>query len=913
MDDSILNVVNADGDATSTHSMEDYSRNDGMPRLLIAGVGRTGTTLLYQQIAKCFLTQFKNVRFTYEPYLWSLQSPVSKGQPFGIPQLCHDGIQVHQSTPLFLDNEHELHDRFVDKLFGQARNDSGTSPDAFLSKVIRGCGRLRSYIKRYPELKIVASLRNPLETVNSSLGMFSLLGDEFHKPDGERLMAELKDRGCIAGDEASVVSPSLLSYTLHWWRSFTEEILSVAKEYPNNVHLFIHESYIDNPERAVDSLCEFSPLINKEVFQIGSTKHAGPNIKNNHLLAADVGQVYPHLQFYFDSVLQGSLARAQIFEMRDRLLDTVAKSSYCQPVAGDKLGTSTTILLRHKILSGAKPPSRYSEAKEDAANRISVDACVTELCRQKHLSANVEKTYRPSPGSSENSKTFGCVVTCYNNEDTILDSLVSALRQTRPFDKIVVVDDASTDKSVEILEEFAARFQSVEVLALDYNVGVSAARHFGIRHLDTDFITHLDGDDCFWPSKNLHEAEIVLKDENAVAFSDILIVSKNRQHEISTLPYQGCGASLVNKFFTRQDGVPRDMTFARQLYFDVGGYDLRLSLYEDLDFKLRLAANARTNWRKSNAPIGTIYNRKNPSLSRDDGLRLPRALTAHFFRYVDQVGLQGKKAAAAYRELMRNFATDWRCLVYNKLATGSVSSVAHLRNTILSRANTFLDDESYVAEIRRLCDAPSVSPERAQQPLTKIYNRLSLAPADGFERIKSILSRRSGILNGTSKRSWGKSAFRAISTTWTSEYGLSDNEAPFPGFLAQNLQWQTAKSCGFLIETGSDANGIKGSLYIPHVQHQRLVVTVEQNGKVANKTFELEGGQTDKSGNHILQEVEVSIPIQQGKVRVSCAATTHGNESDGARELYCLFADWQLMVNRNTFQQENAKCQNSLS
>jgi len=159
-------------------------------RIAVSGIGRSGTTLIYQQIAKLLLLADRRVNFRYEPYLWNIRSPEAKGNPFDMSQLHHFGLMVHTGVPLFLEGGHPLHDPFVDHLFDAPwdRNPQ-QGPDAHLTKVIRGSGRLRSYLARFPDLRIVACLRNPVDTINSSLGMFSFFGEEFHPDDRPRLRA----------------------------------------------------------------------------------------------------------------------------------------------------------------------------------------------------------------------------------------------------------------------------------------------------------------------------------------------------------------------------------------------------------------------------------------------------------------------------------------------------------------------------------------------------------------------------------------------------------------------------------------------------------------------------------------------------------------------------------------------------
>ncbi|MBM5796702.1 MAG: glycosyltransferase [Cyanobacteria bacterium K_Offshore_0m_m2_072] len=90
------------------------------------------------------------------------------------------------------------------------------------------------------------------------------------------------------------------------------------------------------------------------------------------------------------------------------------------------------------------------------------------------------------------------VITCYNLEKYIASAIYSALSQDcgEAFE-IIVVDDASSDRSLEIISEFDA----VKLIRMPFNSGVLLATIAGIRSCIGDYIFFLDGDDLWSPSK----------------------------------------------------------------------------------------------------------------------------------------------------------------------------------------------------------------------------------------------------------------------------------------------------------------------------------------------------------------------------------------------------------------------------
>lgn len=90
-----------------------------------------------------------------------------------------------------------------------------------------------------------------------------------------------------------------------------------------------------------------------------------------------------------------------------------------------------------------------------------------------------------------------CFINNFNNEKFIRDALESVYSQTIPFDDVILVDDGSTDRSLEIISEYTARFKNLKVLTKE-NEGQISTFNFVLPFLPYDCqIFLLDGDDVY--------------------------------------------------------------------------------------------------------------------------------------------------------------------------------------------------------------------------------------------------------------------------------------------------------------------------------------------------------------------------------------------------------------------------------
>jgi hypothetical protein len=669
-------------------------------RVLVTGVGRSGTTMLYQQIAKILQLHFKTRQFSYEPYLWDINTPLVGGNTFGMEQLSAFGMYVHQATPLFIQpgKSNELHDRFVRHLFEPRI--PGVQIDAYLAKIIRGSGRLHEYIRLYPDIKIVACLRNPIDTINSSLGMFSFFGEEFHKSDKARFREEAAKRGVELPSELSHAS-----WSGHWWREFTEATLTAAQDHPHNILPFIYEAYLWDKDAWIRKLGEFLGLDAEEGFEIGLSKQAGAKISSTHLLNTDIDEIYPHFDFYKQNCMTGVMPDPQIEEFEEKTFLRYVESPFADQIAASSLGRMTPIQLRSRILKGAVN-APFAQKKIDVASTF------RKYSADRDLDWRQSKIYRPSRAATGHKRSVSCIVTCHNNSATIKGTLLSTLDQTASFREIVVVDDKSTDDSLKIVSELAETYRAIRVVSLPVNVGVSGARHIGILSAHSDYITQLDGDDYIGPTKNFEELLAIDGRTDVIAFTDYIRAANDGETLVDTSKYDDDNRPVFSRLLERLPGIPRDMTFARELYFAAGGYDLRLSLYEDWDLKLRLARCTNARWVRSVGVFGTIYNRLSQGLSGKPAWAHARWLTWIFMKAIDGCAISTREAANAFHKALRAFDDRQIAIIVAEWLDRLAADGTPIDDKVLKQATSrriyAASQDEFLSQMREILQSPII-------------------------------------------------------------------------------------------------------------------------------------------------------------------------------------------------------------
>jgi glycosyltransferase involved in cell wall biosynthesis len=450
--------------------------------------------------------------------------------------------------------------QYADQIYSAILDKLGT--ERFLDKTPRYVHIVDKLADLYPNAKFIVLLRNPGAIISSYAHTWA--GGNFHT----------------------------VKKTPEYMYDFTHgfpRLAEFATSGRSNMHVVKYEDLVANPEEEVHRLFDYLELpFSGDLVNYGSSK---PQEADKYALG-DPGTVYQKskpdashsVRWLKDNE---NVATINFFQDIVRSLDDETVTA---------MGYSKATILNQLKTAGVKP--------------IDVPALVKKYGAWKASGSKKIPAY---------GKSLGVLITCFNNENSILQTLQSVISQSKKPDLVVVADDCSEDGSVGVIKELIAKNKAanIRLIARPKNVGVAANRDLAIKLMDVDFISTIDGDDLFYPGKLEAEWRTLKGNETHVAFSDILMVTgKDKEHLLKTEAYNKKPKSEITRYMlTRVNPVPRDMMFSKALYLKAEGFDHGVSIYEDWALKQRLIAAADENgWLHSGA-IGTIYDRRAPGLS----------------------------------------------------------------------------------------------------------------------------------------------------------------------------------------------------------------------------------------------------------------------------------------------------------
>lgn len=171
----------------------------------------------------------------------------------------------------------------------------------------------------------------------------------------------------------------------------------------------------------------------------------------------------------------------------------------------------------------------------------------------------------------------------YNCEKTLIEALESLENQTYKNFKVILCDDGSKDKTLNIAQTWAKNHKNYIVIKNEYNLGLNATLNRCLEYADTEFIARMDGDDISISTRFEKEINFLDKHpEYAVVSSPMIYFDENGDFK------WGKGNGEVNKYsFVHGTPITHAPSMSRTYVIkSVGGYSVNEKLLRVEDYHL---------------------------------------------------------------------------------------------------------------------------------------------------------------------------------------------------------------------------------------------------------------------------------------------------------------------------------------
>lgn len=186
------------------------------------------------------------------------------------------------------------------------------------------------------------------------------------------------------------------------------------------------------------------------------------------------------------------------------------------------------------------------------------------------------------------------IIPNYNYADYLSRTVDSVLAQTYGNVEVIVVDDGSRDKSLDVLKKYEKEIAVI----VQQNQGVSAARNTGANNSTGDYLAFLDADDIWLPEK-LEKQMVKFRDDEEVGLVHCSMTYIDKEEKPTGEHEFGKEGWFADQILLLKGGIVGAGSTAivrRSLFDEIRGFDKRLSTAADWEFSYRAASRSKVGY-----------------------------------------------------------------------------------------------------------------------------------------------------------------------------------------------------------------------------------------------------------------------------------------------------------------------------
>ena len=195
----------------------------------------------------------------------------------------------------------------------------------------------------------------------------------------------------------------------------------------------------------------------------------------------------------------------------------------------------------------------------------------------------------------KNATQITVICSCYNHEKYVIKSIQSVLNQTYKNIQLIVIDDFSTDNSVELIENFISKYPQIQFIKNKENLGLTKSVTNAFKYVTGDYFIDLAADDILLPKC----IEIQLATFDDTNYANLAIVYGNAENITEEGDHESYYFEVDEDLKSKKTRPSGDIyskvissetvlcsvssMYKKSIFNALNGYDTSLT-YEDLDY-----------------------------------------------------------------------------------------------------------------------------------------------------------------------------------------------------------------------------------------------------------------------------------------------------------------------------------------
>tara|TARA_A100001015_G_scaffold291766_1_gene366331 strand:- start:653 stop:2044 length:1392 start_codon:yes stop_codon:yes gene_type:complete len=348
----------------------------------------------------------------------------------------------------------------------------------------------------------------------------------------------------------------------------TRKNINDIKQLPSTF-IFITGVGIDNSKQAIEKLIQLNP---KHIINIGTAGALSKSVKKGRLYSiSSCIKKDTAVPLHYPLTKMIPLKKASLWtapkpiKNYSSIADLVDMEAYEQAYYCERKAIPFTSI---KYVS-------------DYVEESSLDAFKQEL-------PNCQKTIQSLLLSllKKDNYTISVIIPTFNRENYIKRAVESVLKQDYANKEILVINDGSSDKTLEVLKPYK---DQIKLISHEKTLGISAARNTGIKHSKGNWIAFLDSDDEWNKDKLTTQVDFIRKNSfyNIIQSEEDWV--RNDKPITQKKHLQKKGGWIFKDLLNRCSIAASNILIHHSIFNTIGYFDTQLPVCEDYDLWCRIA------------------------------------------------------------------------------------------------------------------------------------------------------------------------------------------------------------------------------------------------------------------------------------------------------------------------------------
>ena len=182
------------------------------------------------------------------------------------------------------------------------------------------------------------------------------------------------------------------------------------------------------------------------------------------------------------------------------------------------------------------------------------------------------------------------VMPAYNAETHIEEAINSILRQTYKDFEFIIINDASTDSTLDIIKKFSKKDKRIQIISNKRNLNIGKSLNLGVAKSQGKYIARMDADDISFPNRLAQQVQLLNNNPKVAVTGGDIVLIKEDGTILHTRKYESNSERMKKNIFRFSPFAHPTTMYRKNIFDEFNGYDPAKSPSEDIDLWIKIGS-----------------------------------------------------------------------------------------------------------------------------------------------------------------------------------------------------------------------------------------------------------------------------------------------------------------------------------